>query len=421
MKPQRIARLFCSATLALLACATAYADKADITTGVPTQTGNVVIDIIFNPGNGLIKSSTLNIPAGITPAEKAALIYTQLLADVNASPLNGGFVTVNLNVDVITITDAALGRQMTVTIIADGTKEGTELQAYPGGLTWWQKAWRWVRRQVLSMSTQVVPAGASATVSFDSPAGFQTRTVFGDGVKTVAELQAELSSSLAAAGLTFTTVFVSDPVDGDAVEYISQPMSATMPTLQPGAFQVSVSPEWSEYFGTMGIEIDAPPLGTPFCGGDGSTPTACPCGNMGMQGHGCNNSANTGGSQLTASGTTSPDTVVLSVSNELPNALSIFLQGNVNLAQGAPFGDGVRCASGNLKRLGVKSAVNGSTYYPQNGDPGIRNQSALLGDTIQPGAVRYYQVYYRDPNQSFCPAPQGNTWNVSNGVAIQWQ
>jgi hypothetical protein len=126
MKPQRIVSLFCAALLALLASARAHADKSDITTGVPTLTGDVVIDIIFNPGNGLIKSSTIAIPAGITPAAKAALIYAQVLADVNASPLNGGFVTVSLNGNVITINDAAPGRQMTVTIIGDGTKNGAE-------------------------------------------------------------------------------------------------------------------------------------------------------------------------------------------------------------------------------------------------------------------------------------------------------
>ena len=37
-----------------------------------------------------------------------------------------------------------------------------------------------------------------------------------------------------------------------------------------------------------------------------------------------------------------------------------------------------------------------------------------------PGTSRYYQVYYRDPNLAFCPAPTGDAFNVSNGVAITW-
>jgi hypothetical protein len=34
--------------------------------------------------------------------------------------------------------------------------------------------------------------------------------------------------------------------------------------------------------------------------------------------------------------------------------------------------------------------------------------------------MRAYQVYYRDPDAAFCPAPAGNTFNVSNGVQLVW-
>jgi hypothetical protein len=34
--------------------------------------------------------------------------------------------------------------------------------------------------------------------------------------------------------------------------------------------------------------------------------------------------------------------------------------------------------------------------------------------------LRFYQTYYRDPDPNFCPAPTGNTWNVTNAVQIQW-
>jgi hypothetical protein len=115
------------------------------------------------------------------------------------------------------------------------------------------------------------------------------------------------------------------------------------------------------------------------------------------------------------------DTVTLNSVRELPSALSIFLQGNVNQPQGQVFGDGVRCVAGNLKRIGVNNAASGFAYYPHIGDASIRMRSAQLGDTIPPGAVRFYQVYYRDPQLAFCPQPQGNSWNVSNAVTVVWQ
>jgi hypothetical protein len=160
--------------------------------------------------------------------------------------------------------------------------------------------------------------------------------------------------------------------------------------------------------------------GTPGCFGDGTLPTACPCANNGSTGHGCENSAGSGGALLVSGGTTSPDTVVLTSSGELATALSIFLQGSGNSTTGFVFGDGVRCASGTLLRLASKNAVSGSASYPVAGDLSISTRSAALGDTLAPGATRVYQTYYRDPNLVFCPAPPGNTWNVSSSQIIVW-
>jgi choice-of-anchor B domain-containing protein len=159
---------------------------------------------------------------------------------------------------------------------------------------------------------------------------------------------------------------------------------------------------------------------TSYCFGDGSLVTACPCGNTGQPGRGCENSIASGGALLTSTGTTSPDTLVLTSSAELSSSLSIFLQGNANLASGTPFGDGVRCVGGTLKRLYVKNAVGGTVTAPAGGDPSITARSAAQGDTIAPGTTRYYQVYYRDANLGFCPAPQGDSWNVGNGLIVQW-
>ena len=166
------------------------------------------------------------------------------------------------------------------------------------------------------------------------------------------------------------------------------------------------------------ISLTAP--GSAFCFGDGSLPTACPCANTGSAGNGCANSVNAAGAHLAVSGTTSPDTVVLHASGELPTALSIFLQGDASSPSGVVFGDGVRCVAGNLKRLYSHNAVSGSVSAPQGGDPVVSVQSANLGDVIPAGSTRVYQVYYRDPNLAFCANPPGNSWNVTNGWSIVW-
>jgi Tol biopolymer transport system component len=163
-----------------------------------------------------------------------------------------------------------------------------------------------------------------------------------------------------------------------------------------------------------------PPPPVPFCSGDGSS-GACPCGNSGATGHGCENSASTGGALQSATGTSllSNDTLVLTSSGERPTALSIFLQGTAVVAP-ANFGDGLRCTSGQLKRLYTHNASAGVVSAPQPGDPSISARSAALGDVIGVGTTRYYQTYYRDPVLGFCPNPPGNSWNVSSGLAISW-
>jgi hypothetical protein len=165
---------------------------------------------------------------------------------------------------------------------------------------------------------------------------------------------------------------------------------------------------------------DAPSTGTPFCFGDGSA-GACPCGNNGASGRGCENSASTGGALLGGTGAASlaNDTLVLNSSGELPTALSILLQGNSSIAAVA-FGDGLRCTGGVLKRLYVRNASGGALSVPQSGDASISARSAALGDLLTAGATRHYQTYYRDPQLAFCPSPAGNSWNISSGLSVLW-
>lgn len=173
-----------------------------------------------------------------------------------------------------------------------------------------------------------------------------------------------------------------------------------------------------DYIYVNGIQLVKDDIGTLQCFGDGIA-SSCPCGNDGLPNRGCQNSAATGGAFLYSTGTTVPDTAILLASGELPTALSIFLQGNATISP-VPFGDGLRCAGGILKRLYVKSATSGAVSAPAAGDPSISAQSANLGDPIPAGERRYYQVYYRDSDIVFCPSPTGSTFNVTNVVKLTW-
>ena len=129
--------------------------------------------------------------------------------------------------------------------------------------------------------------------------------------------------------------------------------------------------------------------------------------------------ASTVGPLLKVTTSVSADTFVMTASGEKPTALSIFLQGDSEILA-APYGDGLRCTGGSLKRLYTKNASGGVVSAPTGGDPSITVRSAASGDTIPPFGTRFYQVYYRDPNLTFCPAPLGNTFNVSNGLRVIW-
>jgi hypothetical protein len=160
--------------------------------------------------------------------------------------------------------------------------------------------------------------------------------------------------------------------------------------------------------------------GIAYCYGDGSLVATCPCFNFGNPGSGCGNSVNPNGATVSTTGIASPDSVVFHVTGELPTSLSIILQGDSSNPNGFVFGDGIRCVSGNLKRLYVKSASGGAFAAPGAGDPSVTSRSAALGDVIAPGSTRYYQSYYRDANASFCPSPPGDTFNVTNALYVNW-
>jgi len=152
---------------------------------------------------------------------------------------------------------------------------------------------------------------------------------------------------------------------------------------------------------------------TPFCFGDGSG-TACPCGNAGAAGNGCASSVNVNGANLSATGTPSilNDTLVL-VGTGMPNSSALYFQGTsqLNGGLGSVFGDGLRCAGGNIIRLGTKANQGGASQYPSGADPLI----SVRGNNSA-GGTRTYQIWYRNA-AAFCTA---STFNLSNGVQLTW-
>jgi endonuclease/exonuclease/phosphatase family metal-dependent hydrolase len=161
-------------------------------------------------------------------------------------------------------------------------------------------------------------------------------------------------------------------------------------------------------------ECDA--VGAPYCFGNGSEPglTPCPCGNVGAAGRGCANSVSAAGALLAATGTTSPDTVELSASSMPAVASAIFLKGDLRSTTGYVFGDGVRCADGNLIRLGTLVSVAGAASYP---GPGQQLVSVRGATPPGSGLTGHYQTYYRNAAGTFCPP---ETFNVSNALQITW-
>ena len=168
------------------------------------------------------------------------------------------------------------------------------------------------------------------------------------------------------------------------------------------------------------ITFTPPAPGASLCEPGSSGVRACPCANPpGGPGRGCDNSSASGGAALAASGVASlgADTVVLATSGELPTSLSIVLQGDALVAGGAPFGEGVRCAGGALRRLHAEHAVGGGIVHPDGGEPALSASSAALGDPIAPGSSRWYQVYYRDP---FLPCAGEPNFNATQALRIDW-
>ena len=163
------------------------------------------------------------------------------------------------------------------------------------------------------------------------------------------------------------------------------------------------------------VEIESNPI-VSFCAGDGVATdhtTPCPCANNGALGNGCANSANPNGANLTTTGTTLGDNVVLQGSGMPATVACIYLQGSA--LDDTVFGDGVRCTGGTLLRLRTKVNSGGASSFPDSVETITLSQRG--GVTVGSGVRRYYQTYYRNSSGLWCPP---ETFNVTNGWVIDW-
>lgn len=156
-----------------------------------------------------------------------------------------------------------------------------------------------------------------------------------------------------------------------------------------------------------------------FCAGDGHPGSQlCPCGNNGAPDHGCAGYPNFNGAYLDLIGLPSVvlDDVVLRAGDLPQNTVCLFFQGSAlaNAGFGSIFQDGILCASGSVRRLGVKQvdpfgeAVFG---FQQPGDPLVHT----AGGITAAGGAFTYQVWYRNVQ-----GPCGSRSNTTNGLVINW-
>ena len=164
------------------------------------------------------------------------------------------------------------------------------------------------------------------------------------------------------------------------------------------------------------MQLGPDALGVPYCFGDGSG-AACPCANENdgsVPGAGCANGQYASGAVLSAMGvpSLSGDTLTLMGQYTEHNQFGLFFQAENNLGLGTVWGDGLRCAGGDLKRLGTVM----SDSMGASDTTGYGYTISSKAGNINAGDTKHYQLWYRNPNGSPC----ANDFNTSNGLSIVW-
>jgi hypothetical protein len=172
--------------------------------------------------------------------------------------------------------------------------------------------------------------------------------------------------------------------------------------------EVFASPAASELETDVGPCVEGG-LGTSYCTGDGSA-TVCPCSNPSTEG-GCANSTG-GGGILTAYGSASvsADDLSFAATGLIPSQPVLLFVGNnaVNSGAGNPFGDGLRCAGGSVRRLGVRFCDAAGSA---NWSAGLSSSGGWAA-----GDIQRFQGWYRDAG-----GPCGATFNLTQGIELTFQ
>jgi hypothetical protein len=154
----------------------------------------------------------------------------------------------------------------------------------------------------------------------------------------------------------------------------------------------------------------------------------CPCANNPSgPGRGCNNSMNTGGARLLATGTPSlsADNILFQVSfvgttgptcsNPSNNVVTVMYEGTTPIAS-IPWGDGVLCCGGTYYPLNVQVTNGGMMFFPVPGTTGVSMTAIALGDALVAGSTRCYFAAYRDACPTFCTPSlrqKTNSWKLT--------
>ena len=141
-------------------------------------------------------------------------------------------------------------------------------------------------------------------------------------------------------------------------------------------------------------------IGGPSCFCDA---TVAPCVNPYATG-GCANSAGLGAIlSASGSGSVTLDNLVMTAIQLPPNKPGLLFSGTT-LISPLPFGDGLRCAGGTIKRL--TGVLVSDSFGTMVGGPGLATANSIL-----PGSTRHIQCWYRDAVHLPCSS-KFNTSNV---------
>jgi hypothetical protein len=178
---------------------------------------------------------------------------------------------------------------------------------------------------------------------------------------------------------------------------------------------------------SLGIDIEAAGCQLegrfePYC--FGAAPAPCNCGNHGAPENGCANAVFPGGANLAGLTPGDPpnvanDEVELVASRMTPLSICLFLQAPDQVAGGLglPFGNGLLCLRGSVRRLAVTGTWLGTARYPGPFDAPLSVRGAIPAT----GGTAYYQVLYRDASPFGPCGDESLAFNLTNGLRIDWE